>query len=184
MPAGPYLRTGFWFATIFAYLSGTLRLFLKSRGMKRYITMFLVAALTIVAASSCSTPYRLRSFVNRTERNCDRYRPRRWIASVDRYETLVKDYVRNYHRYSTHEKKVAMEAIGRYHALLVQNGLKESMGVVYDLKSILPAYLGGLLDVFRKDVIAFSDFLGNVLGYSPEEINRIVERLKRYQLPR
>lgn len=154
------------------------------RDMKRFLTFFLVAALTVAAASSCSTPYKLRNFVNRTERNCERYRPRRWMASVERYETLVKDYVRNYRRYSTHEKKIAMEAIGRYHAILVQNGLKESMGVVYDLKSILPAYLGGLLDVFKKDVIAFSDFLGNVLGYSPEEIGRIIEKLERYKLPR
>ena len=152
--------------------------------MKRFLTIVLIAAVTLVAASSCSTPYRLRSFVNRTERNCDRYRPRRWIASVDRYETLVKDYVRNYHRYSTHEKKVAMEAIGRYHALLVQNGLKESMGLVYDLKSILPAYLGGLLDVFKKDVVAFTDFLGNVLGYGPEEIDRIIEKIERAVGPR
>ena len=146
--------------------------------MKRIFTLLLVAATLIVSAASCSTPYRLRNFVDRTERNCERYRPRRWAASVERYETLVKDYVRNYHRYSTHEKKIAMEAIGRYHALLVQNGLKESMGVVYDLKSILPAYLGGLLDVFRKDVAAFADFFGNVLGYSPDEINRILDRLQ------
>ena len=139
----------------------------------RKVFSIAAATLMLIGIAGCSIPVRLNNFVNRTERNCYRYSIRDWEYSLEKYERLVKSYARNYTRYTTSEKRLAMNAIGRYHALLVKAGVKETTGVVYELME----YAGGLQDILRNDVGAFIDFLRNVLGLSEERIFEIRKQL-------
>lgn len=139
----------------------------------RRIVAIITAVLLLGAAAGCSVPARLNNFVNRTERYSYRYSIRDWQYSLDRYEYLVRKYIDNYPRYTTAQKRMAMNAIGRYHALLVKAGLKEGAGLLYELRE----YAGGLQDIFRQDVRAFVDFLRDVLGMGDDRIFELRDRL-------
>jgi len=143
----------------------------------RKVISIVSAVLLVLAVAGCSVPVRLNNFVNRTERNSYRYSIRRWEYSLDKYERLVSQYIHNYTRYTTGEKRMAMSAIGRYHALLVKAGIKESTGLLYELRE----YAGGLQDVFKQDVGAFVDFLRDVLGMGDDKIIEIRHRLVEEQ---
>ena len=131
------------------------------------------AVLLMAAAAGCSVPARLNNFVNRTERRAYRYSLYDWDRSLDRYESLVTQYVHNYPRYTTSEKRMAMNAIGRYHALLVKAGVKEGASLLYELRE----YAGALQDVFTQDVGAFVDFLRDVLGMGDDRVFELRKRL-------
>ena len=143
--------------------------------MRKYILILLVA----LAAASCATlraPARLERFVDRVERNADRYRPYQWDRVNRRYEALLNEYVQNYRTYSIAEKQQAMNAIGRYHGILVDHGIKQGIGFLGSLGS----YAGGLLDLLKQDAGAVTDFLQSVLGLGGNEINKWMDQLKKY----
>ena len=142
--------------------------------MRKYLVIILVA----LAAVSCATlraPARLERLVNRIERNGDHYRPWQWERANRQYEALIREYTQNYRTYSIAEKQQAMSAIGRYHGLLVEYGIKQGIGFLGGLGG----YAGGLLDVLRQDVGAVQDFLQNVLGLGKSESNRWVDQLRK-----
>ncbi len=139
----------------------------------RRLLIIAATALLLLGAAGCSVPMRLNNFVNRTERNAYRYTLRDWHYSLDRYESLVSQYIHNYTRYNTYQKRMAMRAIGRYHALLVQAGVRESTSLIYELRE----YAGALRDIFSRDEWAFIDFLRDVLGMREERIFELRDRL-------
>ena len=143
--------------------------------MRKYILMILVA----LPAASCATlraPAKLERFVDRVERNADRYRPYQWDRVNRQYEALLREYVDNYRMYSIAEKQQAMAAIGRYHGILVDHGIKKGIGFL----GSLGAYAGGLLDLLKQDAGAVTDFLQSVLGLTGNELNRWMNQLKNY----
>ena len=142
--------------------------------MRKYLVILLVA----LAAVSCSTlraPARLERLVNRVERRADHYRPWQWDRANRKYEALVREYIQNYRTYTIAEKQQAMSAIGRYHGLLVDYGIKQGIGILGSLGN----YAGGLLDILRQDVGALEDFLENVLGLGKNEARSALESLKK-----
>ena len=139
----------------------------------RRLLIIAATALLLLGAAGCSVPMRLNNFVNRTKRNAYRYTLRDWHYSLDRYESLVSQYIHNYTRYNTNQKRMAMRAIGRYHALLVQAGVRESSSLIYELRE----YAGALRDIFSRDEWAFIDFLRDVLGMREERIFDLRDRL-------
>ena len=143
--------------------------------MRKYILILLVA-LTAASCAALRAPAKLERFVNRVERNADRYRPYQWDRVNRQYEALLNEYVQNYRTFSIAEKQQAMATIGRYHGILVDHGIKKGIGFLGSLGS----YAGGLLDLLRRDAGAVSDFLQNVLGLGGNEINRWMNELKRY----
>ena len=145
--------------------------------MRKFYALIAMLLLSVSCATVFRAPARLERFVNRTERRADRYNIRDWQVSTQKYERLLREYIDNYRIYTTEEKRTAMKAIGRYHALLVDHGLKESLGIVYDLKDIIPSYLGGLKDIFDRDAQAVKDFLSNVLGLGKDDVNNLLEEL-------
>ncbi len=92
------------------------------------------------------------------------------------YEALLREYSANYRMYSIAEKQQAMAAIGRYHGILVDHGIKKGIGFLGGLG----AYAGGLLDLLKQDVGAVSDFLQSVLGLKGAEVNKWMDQLKKY----
>ena len=143
--------------------------------MRKYILMILVA-LTAASCAVLRAPAKLERFVDRVERNADRYRPYQWDRVNRQYESLLREYVANYRSYSIAEKQQAMAAIGRYHGILVDHGIKQGIGFLGSLGS----YAGGLLDLLKQDAGAVTDFLQSVLGLTGNELNRWMNQLKNY----
>ena len=143
--------------------------------MRKYILILLVA-LTAASCAALRAPAKLERFVDRVERNADRYRPYQWDRVNRQYEALLREYVDNYRMYSIAEKQQAMAAIGRYHGILVDHGIKKGIGFL----GSLGAYAGGLLDLLKQDAGAVTDFLQSVLGLTGNELNRWMNQLKNY----
>ena len=143
--------------------------------MRKYILILLVA-LTAASCATLRAPAKLERFVDRVERNADRYRPYQWDRVNRRYEALLREYIDNYRLYSIAEKQQAMSAIGRYHGILVDHGVKQGLGFL----GSLGAYAGGLLDLLKRDAGAVTDFLQSVLGIGGTEMNRWMDQLKKY----
>ena len=142
--------------------------------MRKYILILLVA-LTAASCATLRAPAKLERLVNRVERNADRYRPYQWERVNRQYEALLREYIDNYRTYTISEKQRAMSAIGRYHALLVDHGIKQGIGFLGSLGS----YAGGLLDILKQDVGAVEDFLQNVLGLGSSETKSALDSLKK-----
>ena len=143
--------------------------------MRKYILILLVA-LTAASCATLRAPARLERLVDRVERNADRYRPYQWDRVNRQYEALLREYVNNYRTYTIAEKQQAMSAIGRYHGILVDHGIKKGIGFL----GSLGAYAGGLLDLLKQDAGAVTDFLQSVLGLTGNELNRWMNQLKNY----
>ena len=143
--------------------------------MRKYILILLVA-LTAASCAVLRAPAKLERFVDRVERNADRYRPYQWDRVNRQYEALLNEYVQNYRAFSIAEKQQAMAAIGRYHGILVDHGIKKGIGFL----GSLGAYAGGLLDLLKQDAGAVTDFLQSVLGLGGNELNKWMDQLKKY----
>ena len=143
--------------------------------MRKYLVILLVA-LTAASCATLRAPAKLERFVDRVERNADRYRPYQWDRVNRQYEALLREYSANYRMYSIAEKQQAMAAIGRYHGILVDHGIKKGIGFLGGLG----AYTGGLLNLLKQDVGAVSDFLQSVLGLKGAEVNKWMDQLKKY----
>ena len=143
--------------------------------MRKYLVILLVA-LTAASCATLRAPAKIERFVDRVERNADRYRPYQWDRVNRQYEALLREYVEQYRTYSIAEKQQAMAAIGRYHGILVDHGIKKGIGFL----GSLGAYAGGLLDLLKQDAGAVTDFLQSVLGLSGNELNRWMNQLKNY----
>ena len=142
--------------------------------MRKYILILLVA-LTAASCATLRAPAKLERFVDRVERNADRYRPYQWDRVNRQYEALLREYVEQYRTYSIAEKQQAMAAIGRYHGILVDHGIKQGIGFL----GSLGAYAGGLLDLLKQDAGAVEDFLQSVLGLGKRDIGNAMDGLKK-----
>ena len=142
--------------------------------MRKYLVILLVA-LTAASCATLRAPAKLERFVNRVERNADRYRPYQWDRVNRQYEALLREYVDNYRMYSISEKQQAMAAIGRYHGILVDHGIKKGIGFL----GSLGAYAGGLLDLLRQDAGAVEDFLQSVLGLGNRDLGSAMDSLRK-----
>ena len=142
--------------------------------MRKYLVILLVA-LTAASCATLRAPAKLERFVNRVERNADRYRPYQWDRVNRQYEALLREYVDNYRMYSISEKQQAMAAIGRYHGILVDHGIKKGIGFL----GSLGAYAGGLLDLLRQDAGAVEDFLQSVLGLGSRDLGSAMDGLRK-----
>ena len=77
--------------------------------------------------------------------------------------------------YSDAEKQMAARAKGRYHSLLIKNGIEQSAAYLKELESILPSYLEGLVDGLGEN----SEELGKTLEgiFNSEEMEKAFEGL-------
>ena len=65
--------------------------------------------------------------------------------------------------------------MGRYHSLLIKNGIEASATYIKELKSILPSYLEGLVEGLDEN----SDEIGKSLEglFDNEELYRVLDNL-------
>lgn len=125
------------------------------------IIFSLAVAVALMAGCISNNPaQKLDSFVDNAELKSDSYNAQQWANSMKQFEKLVEDYNAPGKTYSEAEKQMAARAMGRYHSLLIKNGVEQTAAYLKELESIHPSYLEGLVDG---------------LGESSEEMGRTLE---------
>ena len=140
----------------------------------RCISILLASAM-LAACSSSNIPQKLDSFVDNAELKSSEYDAEDWQKSMGQYEILVEEYNNSGKEYSEAEKQMAARAMGRYHSLLIKNGVEQSAAYLKELQSILPSYLEGLVDGLGEN----SEDLGKTLEgiLDSEELEKAFEGL-------
>ena len=140
----------------------------------RCISILLASAM-LAACSSSNIPQKLDSFVDNAELKSSEYDAEDWQKSMGQYEILVEEYNNSGKEYSEAEKQMAARAMGRYHSLLIKNGVEQSAAYLKELQSILPSYLEGLVDGLGEN----SEELGKTLEgiFDSEELEKAFEGL-------
>lgn len=121
--------------------------------MKTRILSLLFATLCVISCGSgqkAKAPDKLDKFVEKAEMSATRYSEEDWATSKEEYEALIEEYYAHEDEYTSEEKARAMKAIGRYHALLLVNGVSEAASIIDSFKKAVPSYLEGLEDVFKE----------------------------------
>ena len=113
--------------------------------LTRFILLF-PALVLLATCSSSNIPQKLDSFVDNAELKSNDYDAEDWQNSMLQYEELVEEFSNSGKEYSNAEKQMAARAMGRYHSLLIKNGIAQSAAYLKELESILPSYLEGLID--------------------------------------
>lgn len=122
--------------------------------MNKRLINYLSTASTVVLLFACineNAALKLERFVDNAEMRSDSYDAEDWKESAIQYERILKEYSAPGKSYTDAEKKRAAQAIGRYHSLLLKNGIKASASFLEELKTTLPAYLEGLVNGINED---------------------------------
>lgn len=145
--------------------------------MKHSIFRLLVLSAISLILGSCSVsiPEKLDRFVDKAELNSSSYDANDWQKSLNQYAELVNELSSSGKQYSDAEKEMAARAMGRYHSLLIKNGIEASATYIKELKSILPSYLEGLVEGLDEN----SDEIGKSLEglFDNEELYRVLDNL-------
>ena len=138
----------------------------------RLLATLLTSAL-MAACSYSNIPQRLDSFVDNAELNSGDYDAEDWKKPMAQYESLVGEYSSSENDYIEAEKQMAARAMGRYHSLLIKNGIKQSAAFLKEMEAILPSYLEGLADGLGEE----SEELGKTLEdvFNSEELEKAFE---------
>ena len=139
------------------------------------IIAFLTSLLLIFSCTTANAPQKLDDFVDKAELNSGSYDTDDWSKSMEQYEKLVDEYANSGKEYTPEEKQMAARAMGRYHSLLIKNGVEQSAAYLKELEAILPSYLEGLVDGLGEN----SEELGKTLEviFNSEELEKAFEAL-------
>ena len=91
------------------------------------VALYTLVFLSLFAscANSETLPRRIDNFVEKTEASASFMSLKDWEASAADYEILLEEFAENIDMYTPEERQEVYEAIGRYNALLVKQGLAE-----------------------------------------------------------
>ena len=129
--------------------------------LARFILLF-PALVLMATCSSSNIPQKLDSFVDNAELKSNDYDAEDWQKSMLQYEELVEEFSNSGKEYSNAEKQMAARAMGRYHSLLIKNGIEQSAAYLKELESILPSYLEGLVDGLGENSEEFGKTLEGI----------------------
>lgn len=136
--------------------------------MKRTAFFALVAALglAIGCATNASLPEKMDDFVEKTAEESKNYTTEDWEKSRESYEALVQEYNENSDSYTPEEKSKAIQAMARYNALLIENGIasaSESLGEILDQ---IPQVLNEIIEKIDTNAIknTVNDFTSTLEG--------------------
>lgn len=142
--------------------------------LARFILLF-PALVLMATCSSSNIPQKLDSFVDNAELKSNDYDAEDWQKSMLQYEELVEEFSNSGKEYSNAEKQMAARAMGRYHSLLIKNGIEQSAAYLKELESILPSYLEGLVDGLGENSEEFGKALEGICN--SEELEKAFEGL-------
>ena len=129
----------------------------------------------MATCSSSNIPQKLDSFVDNAELKSNDYDAEDWQNSMLQYEELVEEFSNSGKEYSNAEKQMAARAMGRYHSLLIKNGIEQSSAYLKELESILPSYLEGLIDGLGENSEEFGKTLEGISN--SEELEKAFDGL-------
>lgn len=118
--------------------------------MKKILLIVLASMISAVCFAK-SLPLRINDFVTDTELKCNKYSKEDWNRSYDRFQALTKEYSESDRKYSDAERRIANRAMGRYHALLVKNGIAVGAESIKEFGRKLPDYIKGFADGLNID---------------------------------
>lgn len=133
------------------------------------------STLLIFACVTANALQKLDDFVDRAELNSESYDAEDWRKSMLQYERLVEEYSNSGKEYTDAEKQMAARAMGRYHSLLIKNGVAQSAAYLKELEAILPSYLEGLVDGLGENTEELGKTLEGV--FNSEELEKAFEGL-------
>lgn len=142
--------------------------------LTRFILLF-PALVLLATCSSSNIPQKLDSFVDNAELKSNDYDAEDWQNSMLQYEELVEELSNSGKEYSNAEKQMAARAMGRYHFLLIKNGIEQSAAYLKELESILPSYLEGLIDGLGENSEEFGKTLEGISN--SEELEKAFDGL-------
>lgn len=142
--------------------------------LARFILLF-PALVLMATCSSSNIPQKLDSFVDNAELKSNDYDAEDWQKSMLQYEELVEELSNSGKEYSNAEKQMAARAMGRYHSLLIKNGIEQSAAYLKELESILPSYLEGLIDGLGENSEEFGKTLEGISN--SEELEKAFDGL-------
>ncbi len=146
--------------------------------MKLLFSRLSVVAAVSALAISCmvtSIPQKLDRFVDKAELKSASYTSADWERSVAEYDKLADKYTSSEQDYSQEEQQMAARAMGRYHSLLLKNGIQQSEDYLEKLKDELPAYLDGLAEGLGKRAEDIEKALEKIL--SDKKLEKSLENL-------
>lgn len=114
--------------------------------MKRILVLIAFIGLMNLSLSARSIPEKLDRFVDDVELRCDRYTESDWEKATDEYHSLISKYYADRENFSDAEKMMAARAMGRFHALLIKNGINKGLSRLGDFTSTIPGYVQGFSD--------------------------------------
>lgn len=115
-------------------------------------TLFCLIVIALLSLS-CSTgtrssAVRMDKFVDNVSLSCENYSSAQWEAVEKRYEALLTEVERNYDKMTPGERNMALEATGRYSALLMKYGLysiaQETVNYLKGLEPLMKGFEEGL----------------------------------------
>ena len=136
--------------------------------MKTRILICLALGTVIVTACSTkktSSAMRMESFVNNVAASCNNYSDAQWETVEKQYEALLAEIERNYDTLTPQERNMALEATGRYSALLLKYGLysiaQETVNYLKGLEPLLKGFEKGIEDADGLDWDSLFDSLSD-----------------------
>ena len=145
--------------------------------LARFILLF-PALVLMATCSSSNIPQKLDSFVDNAELKSNDYDAEDWQKSMLQYEELVEEFSNSGKEYSNAEKQMAARAMGRYHSLLIKNGIEQSAAYLKELESILPSYLEGLVDGLGENSEEFGKTLEGICNSGEKAFEGLGNRLE------
>lgn len=134
-----------------------------------------IAAFAMISCTSKSAPQKLDSFVDDAELHSSSYTQSDWDKSSAEYQKLIDEYMNSEKEYTKAEKNMAARAIGRYHALMLKNGIEKSASFFKELGEILPEYFDGLASGLDGNADGVSSALENL--FNEERMEKSLDAL-------
>lgn len=149
--------------------------------MRAIQSSLLIIFFTALILASCNTSapktdivQNIDDFVVKAQVNSSSYTKEDWDKSVAEYEKLLDQYAKNQASYTAEQKQKVANAMGRYHALLLENALEQSAdslkGMIQefaDYTKLLPAYMDGFRDVLQSDTLKLENIFTDIFASDP-----------------
>lgn len=121
--------------------------------MKKILTLFFIAALTISSLCGCkekNSATALSKHVDKIEKEYSEYDSDDWEKADIEFQELLSYCEENYGSLSEEDKEVMLNAIGRYYGLAAKQGIKDFSKEINDALKSLPSLLKGFSDAFKE----------------------------------
>lgn len=143
----------------------------------RKLLFTLIAAIAILSGcSSVSVPDQICNLTAKVESKHQDYTSKDWEKTTQEYKNLINEFWNNYDKYTNEEKKAAITAIGKYHVILLKDGISDSAAALENAVKSVPGYIDGLSKTIEDNKAQISGTLEELLN-AGSEIGKSLEEL-------